>query len=162
MTILKGLRFQHLYGFLVVLLLVSSCKGKKKAADASDTQKVSQEIAEEIEQSEDVKAEKEKVNVVTNPTNTEMLSKYFSAISNASSIPEANGNINEALTMFSSSEAVVLIEIFRDGSVTDYDEPTTIGKYLNYLKDTKSKPAAIQDIVYDGSGKMKELVLNLF
>jgi hypothetical protein len=145
---------------LVILLLGISCKNKKKVSDLSDTQQVAQEISQEIETYEetDTDADKESTPEVSR-TKSEQISKYFSAISNASSIPEANSNINEALSMFSSSEAVVLIAIYQGEGQVDYDEPTTIAKYLNYLKDQKKNPNRVQDIVFDQNGKVKELVL---
>ena len=41
----------------------------------------------------------------------------------------------------------------------DYDRPTTIEKYLNYLKDRKAYKAEVENIVYDDYGKIKELEL---
>ena len=61
--------------------------------------------------------------------------------------------------MFSNSEAPVLIVIYKEGGKPSYDEPTTIGKYLNYLKDTKNNKARVEEVVYDTNGKIKELVL---
>jgi len=53
----------------------------------------------------------------------------------------------------------VLIIIAQSGGITDYDEPTTIQKYLNYLKDQKKKADTIENIVFDDAGKIKELEL---
>ncbi|WP_258104576.1 nucleoid-structuring protein H-NS [Marinoscillum sp. MHG1-6] len=143
--------------FLLVLLLAVSCKNKKKASDLSDPQQVSQDIESEMKNA-DAEATYEEPSLST----SEQLSQYFQAIASASSIPEANNNINEALTMFSTSEAVVLIEIYNSNGQVDYDEPTTISRYLNYLKDQKKNMNKVQDIVYDGNGKVKELVLRKY
>ncbi len=49
--------------------------------------------------------------------------------------------------------------IYKEGGKPSYDEPTTIEKYLNYLKDTKNNKAKVEEVVYDANGKIKELVL---
>lgn len=87
------------------------------------------------------------------------LADYFSSIANASSASEANLFINDALGLFSSPDALVLIIISKSGGMIDYDRPTTIRNYLNYLKDTKNNINAIDKIVYDNNGKIKELEL---
>jgi hypothetical protein len=51
-----------------------------------------------------------------------------------------------------------LIVIHEEGGVKDYDEPTTIKKYLEYLKDTKKNLNYISDIRLAG-GKVTELEL---
>ncbi len=89
----------------------------------------------------------------------QQLNGYFGAIADASSTSSANASIAEALDMFSNTEAPVLIVIYHDGAQPSYDEPTTINKYLNYLKDTKNDKAVVEEIVYDESGLIKELVL---
>ena len=53
---------------------------------------------------------------------------------NAKDAATANGHINEALKLFESPDAVVLIRLNNYG---DYDRPTTAVNYLNYLKDQK-------------------------
>ena len=87
------------------------------------------------------------------------LSDYFSNIANASSVSEANMYLNDAMGMFASPEVPVLIIISRNGSVVDYDRPTTIQNYLNYLKDTKNNINKVDKITYDNSGKITELEL---
>lgn len=87
------------------------------------------------------------------------LNQYFEAIANAGSITAANRNINEALSLFSTPDALVLIIISKSGGQKDYDRPTSIKKYLEYLKDQKKNINAIDNIVYDSQGKIKELEL---
>jgi len=87
------------------------------------------------------------------------LENYFSAIVNASNVQSANSTIQEALAMFSNQNTPVLIVIHEENGVKDYDEPTTIRNYLNYLKDTKKNLNFISDIRLDGSGKVSELEL---
>jgi hypothetical protein len=67
--------------------------------------------------------------------------------------------INESLGLFSSPDAPVLIIISKSGSIVDYDRPTTIRNYLNYLKDTKNNINRVEKISYDDKGKIKELEL---
>lgn len=83
----------------------------------------------------------------------------FNRIARSNSADEANAVINEALSSFSSPDAPVLIIIYRQGDQVDYDEPTTISKYLNYLKDQKRNINEIEDLVFDSNGKISEVVL---
>lgn len=87
------------------------------------------------------------------------LNQYFDAIANAGSLTAANRNINEALSLFSTPDALVLIIIAKSGGQKDYDRPTSIKKYLEYLKDQKKNINAIDKIVYDSQGKIRELEL---
>ena len=90
------------------------------------------------------------------------IEKYFNDIASAGksgNIAMANSKISEALKLFTSPDALVLVIIHQEGDIKDYDEPTTISKYLNYLKDTKQSKNVIYDIVKDNNGKIKELEL---
>lgn len=146
---------------LAIGMAISSCKSRKNLAQVTDTPEV---IAEEIEPAdrideiEDKPAEPERIPEKI-LSKEQKLNNYLGAVSNAASTPATNANIKEALTMFNSPDAPVLIVIYNDGANPDYDEPTTIAKYLDYLKDTKSKPAEVEEVVYDASGRIKELVL---
>jgi hypothetical protein len=87
------------------------------------------------------------------------LTEYFSSIASAGSVSQANVLIADALKLFSSPEAPVLIIISKQGATVDYDRPTTIKNYLNYLKDTKNNVNKVDKIIYDDYGKIKELEL---
>jgi soluble lytic murein transglycosylase-like protein len=88
------------------------------------------------------------------------LRRLFDQISTAGSPTAADAAINQALEMFSSPNADVLVIISRaSNGEPDYDRPTNIKKYLEYLKDQKKKADAIENIVYDNNGKIKELEL---
>lgn len=87
------------------------------------------------------------------------LENYFNSIANSSNVDAANRTINEAKGMFSNPDTPVLIVIHEERGVKDYDEPTTIDKYLNYLKDTKKNLNFISEVKLDGSGKVSELEL---
>lgn len=147
---------------LVVLLAMvvgfSSCKNKKKLTEMSDPVEVREEIAQEEMEEEEPEVVEERV-VVKEPTKEAKLNNYFGAIATSSSTSAANASINEALSMFSNGDAPVLIVIYNEGGKPSYDEPTTIEKYLNYLKDTKNNKAKVEEVVYDTNGKIKELVL---
>ena len=88
----------------------------------------------------------------------ESVSSTFRDIANASE-SEASFMIREAMDMFASPDSPVLIIISESGGQTDYDEPTTIKKYLEYLKDTHNAPAEVKNLEFDSNGKIKEVEL---
>lgn len=87
------------------------------------------------------------------------LETKFRNIAGASSIDQANRLINETIGLFESANVPVLIIISQAGGFNDYDRPTTISNYLNYLKDQKASKNKVNDIKYNGSGKISELEL---
>jgi hypothetical protein len=158
----------------VVILMAAGggCKSKKKAMEASEAAankaKMEQEAALKKQKEEDElrrKAEAEenaRLEAEAKATKTEPYSKleqYFNAIGGAGSAASANSSINEALTLFTSGDAPVLIVISESGGQKDYDKPTTIKDYLNYLKDQKKKADKIGNLQFDGSGKITEVEL---
>lgn len=146
------------FPLLLVLAMIvgfSSCKSKKKTTEVSDTDKARTEIEAEIADAE----EDEEMASSEETASSQRLQNYFRAIANAPSLQSANGSISETLTMFSSPDVPVLIVIYKEGGITDYDEPTTIKKYLEYLKDTKKNMATVEEMVLDNNGKIAELVL---
>lgn len=80
-------------------------------------------------------------------------------IAGSGSSQEGNLMITEALSMFASPDVPVLIEIYNDGDIVDYDKPTTAQKYLEYLKDVKRNPDQIKEFKKDSNGKITELIL---
>ncbi len=98
----------------------------------------------------------EKAKEAAKPENK--LRKYFKEIANASNEVDANAKIEEAIGMFVSDQANVLIIIAEDGAMKDYDKPTKIRKYLNYLKDSKNNINDIEQIHWEGD-KIKTLEL---
>lgn len=143
---------------LAVAVAAISCKSKQKVSDISDTQEVKEQMEQE-EMEEETPAPEPPRNVERVPSEEERLTDYFEAISSSAGISSANSSINEALTMFSNQNAPVLIVFYEANGQPSYDEPTTIGKYLNYLKDTKNFNTRIEEVVRDSNGKIKELVL---
>lgn len=87
------------------------------------------------------------------------LGEYFNLISASTNLATTNRYIDEALQLFASDDAPVLIIISKSGDIVDYDRPTTIKKYLEYLKDQKVTRNEIENVVYDANGKITELEL---
>ena len=88
-----------------------------------------------------------------------VLGRNFNTIANASSVSQANRVINETLGMFESPNVPVLIIIKQNAGFNDYDRPTTIEKYLNYVKDQKKAAEKVYEIKYNANGKINELEL---
>ncbi|TDQ19604.1 hypothetical protein DFQ04_1428 [Algoriphagus boseongensis] len=136
---------------LVVTLAMGACKSKKKAVQPEPAPAPKQEVVQQApppppaRSAEEVAAEK--------------LENNFNAIAAAGSVNSANQSIQETLAMFSNQETPVLIVIHEENGIKDYDEPTTIKKYLDYLKDTKKNLNYISDIRMDANGKVSELEL---
>lgn len=158
---------------LVILMAVGGgCKSKKKAAEAAaaaEKARMEQEAAALKKQQEEEEARRRKEVEeeaarraaeearMKNPQ--AKLEQYFSAISNSNNEASANSSINEALTMFASADTPVLIVIHESGGQKDYDRPTTIKNYLNYLKDQKKQADKIGNLQFDNSGKITEVEL---
>ena len=88
-----------------------------------------------------------------------VLGRNFTNIANAGSTSQANRVINETLGMFESPNVPVLIIIKQNAGFNDYDRPTTIEKYLNYVKDQKKATEKVFSIKYNDNGKINELEL---
>lgn len=157
---------------LILMLLVAgaSCKSKKNAMAVTDPNaekaKMEQEAALRKQQEEEARKKQEMEEKArleearkkeAAPYNK--LENYFTAIANASNPTAANSSINEALTLFASKDSPVLIVINESDGQKDYDKPTTIGKYLNYLKDQKKNINKINQLQFDDSGKITEVEL---
>jgi hypothetical protein len=136
---------------LFAMLAMGACKSKKKVVEPTPAPAPVEQVQTPppapapARSSEEIAAEK--------------LENYFNAVAAAGNVNMANQSIQETLAMFSNQETPVLIVIHEENGVKDYDEPTTIKKYLDYLKDTKKNLNYISDIRMDGSGKVSELEL---
>ncbi len=160
---------------LALLLSFTGCKSKKKAMEAAAAEKarMEQEARQKKEDEERKKREAEEAEAAKKQqeeaaqreaearanTPKAKLGQYFSAIANSTSVASANSTISEALSMFASPETPVLIIISGAGDQKDYDRPTTIKAYLNYLKDQKKNINKIENLQIDGSGKITEVEL---
>ena len=88
-----------------------------------------------------------------------ILEKNLASIASASSVTQANRIINETLELFSSNTVPVLIIISQAGGFNDYDRPTTIEDYLNYVKDQKVNRNQVSDLKFNDAGKITEVEL---
>lgn len=84
---------------------------------------------------------------------------HFLSIAGAPDVYTANERISKALTLFATPDVPVLIIISQAGGFNDYDRPTTIQKYLNYLKDQKVYNNRVENVKYDDNNKIVELEL---
>jgi len=137
---------------LIAMMAMGACKSKKKAVAPAPAPAPKEEVIQQAPPPPPAPRSAEEVAA-------ERLENYFNSVSNASNVNSANQTIQEALAMFSNQETPVLIVIHEEKGIKDYDEPTTIKKYLEYLKDTKKNLNYISDIRMDASGKVTELEL---
>jgi hypothetical protein len=159
---------------VMVILLISlgtGCKSKKKAMEAakakSDREYMEQQAAlakqkqeEERKQREADELRRQQEEAASkNVEPRQRLDGYLNAIAGSGSVTAANTSINEALSMFASPQTPVLIVISEYAGQKDYDRPTTIIDYLNYLKDQKKNMNKISNVQFDASGKITELEL---
>jgi len=159
----------------ILLAVAFGCKSKKKAMEATavksqmeqdaalkkqQEEEARRKEADEKERREAEERERSEVNERASTAPKAKLSEYFSAIANSGNVASANSSINEALAMFVSPETPVLIVISEyEGGKKDYDRPTVIRDYLNYLKDQKKNINVITDMKMDSAGKITELEL---
>ncbi|MFH1119545.1 MAG: hypothetical protein V1775_06955 [Bacteroidota bacterium] len=68
------------------------------------------------------------------------INQSFDAVAAAGDVTSANMKIREALTNFVNEEVIVLTLISSEGAEKDYDRPTTIRKYLEFIKTRKNHP----------------------
>lgn len=87
------------------------------------------------------------------------LGNLFQSISSATTPAQADAQINNALRLFASPQVPVLIVIHQANGQKDYDRPTDITRYVQYLKDTRQNFNEVSNIVYDANGKITELEL---
>jgi hypothetical protein len=156
---------------VIMLLAGAGCKSKKKAmeaAAAAEKARIEQEAAlkkardEEERKKQEEAAEldrqrKEKEAQASEPY--AKLNDYFNAIAGSATSSSANGTIQEALGMFASEDTPVLIVISESGGNKDYDRPTTIRAYMNYLKDVKKNTNRIGKLHFDNANKIVEVEL---
>lgn len=134
-----------------------ACKSSKKAADKS-----SEENAPKAEVKESPEPEKPPIKVETTRDDMDTrLNNYFNAIAGSSNnTTAANRNMNEAKSLFASPDVPVLIIIHESADGTkDYDEPTTILNYMNYLKDQGKNLNRIYKVETNDNGKITTLEL---
>ncbi|HOW24548.1 MAG TPA: hypothetical protein PK711_02670 [Bacteroidales bacterium] len=89
----------------------------------------------------------------------DILYGFFNDLVSNKNYQESEVFINQALKMFASESVPVLIIISQEAGMVDYDEPTTIRKYLEYLDDTKNNSNRINSIKVNQEGLITELEL---
>jgi len=116
----------------------------------------------EMKRLEDEKEKKRKAEesaAVVTEQKYEKIDDYLDAVVNTKSLEMSNQRISETLKFFASPEVPVLIIIYQEADIKDYDKPTTIKKYLEYLKDQQKNPNKVNDVKYNDNGKITELEL---
>lgn len=88
-----------------------------------------------------------------------ILNQNFEALVGQKDYTKANNIINNTLPMFAGNDVPVLVIIAEENGVKDYDKPTNIKDYMNYLKDRKAYKAEVETVKYDQNGKISELEL---
>ena len=116
--------------------------------------KLARERAQKDEEERRAAEEREKANSAD-----AVLGRNFNNIARASSVSQANRVISETLGLFESPNVPVLIIIKQNAGFNDYDRPTTIENYLNYVKDQKKATEKVHSIKYNSNGKINELEL---
>lgn len=88
------------------------------------------------------------------------INAHFISVAQAANVTESNLRIQQTLTYYASPDVPVLliIEVYGNNQ-KDYDRPTTIGHYLNYLKDVKNYNRQIESIKFDVNHKIIEIEL---
>lgn len=119
--------------------------------------KLARERAQAEQKAEEERLAAERAAQAQQPRN--VLENNFAAIANAANVNQANRIINETLQLFSSNSVPVLIIISQAGGFNDYDRPTTIEDYLNYIKDQKANRNRINELKFNEAGKITEVEL---
>lgn len=88
-----------------------------------------------------------------------VINKQFNAISTAANVDMANNQIQQTLQSFETPDIPVLIIVSQSGGIKDYDRPTTISMFLNYLKDKKQYKYKVESVKRNSLGKISELEL---
>ncbi len=122
--------------------------------------KLSMDRAEEIRQAEEEKLRiEEEERAKAAATKYEVIDNQLSAIALSQNVDDANSQISITLNEFATADVPVLIIISKAGGFNDYDRPTTISKFLNYLKDKQQYNYKVDMVKRDGLGKITELEL---
>ncbi|MCC7319170.1 MAG: hypothetical protein IT219_11595, partial [Bacteroidales bacterium] len=111
--------------------------------------KLARERADEVRKLEEErlkKAEEERLKSKANKYSS--IENILLSIAAAPDVATANMKINQALQLFATPDAPVLIIISQAGGFNDYDRPTTIKRYLEYLKDHKIYNNSIEQVKY--------------
>lgn len=119
--------------------------------------KLSRERAQAAQRAEEERRAAEEAAKAQQPKN--VLERNLASIASASSTTQANRLISETLQLFANNNVPVLIIITQAGGFNDYDKPTTIENYLNYVKDQKVNRNKVNDLKFNDAGKITEVEL---
>ncbi len=122
----------------------------KLSMDRAEAERLAEEERLRLEEEARLKAAESKYQDIDN---------QLSAIALAPNVDMANNHINTALQQYATPDVPVLIIISQAGGFNDYDRPTTISKFLNYLKDKQQYQYKVEAVKRDGLGKITELEL---
>jgi hypothetical protein len=142
-----------------LFILIVSCKSHKKVATITSPALDKPQVQEQPKQQSKEAEEEMKLGAMKEDIYKGRLNQYFDTIANAPDVTSANNNIDEALHLFTSPQAPVLIVISEENGKKDYDRPTSIKAYLNYVKDQKKNINKIERVKMDESGKITEVEL---
>ena len=162
--LLKSLDFKNLALILLIsgfCITATSCGGSKKAkAKAAEEARMAKEREARIQREEADRKQREEIEkqrAMREPYNK--IEDYFRKVTSATNVDNANATIDQAMNMFSSPDAPVLIIIKKTGNIVDYDKPTTARQYFDYLKDQKKTFNKVDKLEIDSNGKIKEMIL---
>ena len=122
----------------------------KLSMDRAEAERLAEEERLRLAEEERLKAAESKYQDIDN---------QLSTIALAPNVDIANNHINSALQQFATPDVPVLVIISNAGGFNDYDRPTTISKFLNYLKDKQQYQFKVESVKRDGLGKITELEL---
>lgn len=88
-----------------------------------------------------------------------VLTDQFNALINPAEDDNSNDIILETLAYFESNDSPVLIILQKLNGKVFYDRPTTIEKYLYYLKDLKKNYHMIEEMNLNNNDKIDKLIL---
>lgn len=132
-----------------VTAMINKAEAKISGAKAE----VERKVEEERLRNEERERQKAK-DIAFKPLNVQLAD-----IANASTVNAANLQISKTIQLFETSDIPVLIIISQDGGFNDYDRPTTISKFLNYLKDKQGYNYKVETVKKNSLGKITELEL---
>lgn len=132
-----------------VAAMITKAEAKISVAKAEAERK----IEEERLRNEERERQKAK-DIAFKPLNVQL-----SDIANAPSVNAANVQISKTIQLFETPDVPVLIIISQAGGFNDYDRPTTISKFLNYLKDKQGYNYKVETVKKNSLGKITELEL---
>ncbi|MDN5216761.1 hypothetical protein QQ020_32120 [Fulvivirgaceae bacterium BMA12] len=89
----------------------------------------------------------------------DLLTDQFKALANPMPAVDSEDIISETLNYFESNDSPVLIILQKLDGKTFYDRPTTIEKYLYYLKDLKRESHQIEEVNLNTNDKINKLIL---